>query len=406
MGRFGEWTGTYVENCYHVKQKGLSCMDMSTYAIKPTYKKIDNNRYWRCRQGFTFPDGYKMITGSGKTKLIAYERFYKSFQKHANGLHVNNSKITVQQWAEQWLTNYKKVSLSAATMALYKSLFKNHVFPAIGSLSLQRVTRDNCQTVINKMVKNKKSSSTIHHVYNIMEQLFDGSIVEGLRAKSPMVSLSLPRLKEKQKIPFTKEELGKINNVLSDMFVQGKGNLAYCVVTQFLMETGARRGEALGLMWDNVDKVGDAKGIHKVKICSTIVYINGTVVEKETPKTDSSIRITYISKDLFQKMNVLGHDYKYVFHTSTLKPISPNNYLKWFRKLCRVAGVPYRSPHTLRHTFVTNMADMGASRESIKALTGHTTDKMLSHYSHIVPSSVTDTAEKYLGKLQRIKADY
>lgn len=370
----------------------------------PHYRPINNGTGWACRQSFTFPDGTKKrIQGTGKEKKDALASFMKKYYSYLNGTYVDKSKITVKQWAEQWLTNYKKVSLSPATMALYKSLLKNHVFPVIGSLNLQRVTRDNCQTVINKMTRNKKSSSTIHHVYNIMEQLFNDSIVEGLRPKSPIVSLSLPKLKEKQKVPFTNEELGKINDVLSDMFVQGKGNISYCVITQFLMETGARRGEALGLMWKDIDMVGNADGIHKVKICSTIVYINGTVVEKETPKTDSSIRTTYISKDLFQKMNVLGHDYKYVFHTSTLNPINPNNYLKWFRKLCRKAGVPYRSPHTLRHTFVTNMADMGISRESIKALTGHTTDKMLSHYAHIVPASVTDAAGKYLGRLQGIK---
>jgi len=249
-------------------------------------------------------------------------------------------------------------------------------------MSVQRVKRDDCQKVINKMKRKHSSSSTIHHAMNVMSQLFSDAIVEQIISQSPVLKLDVPRLIEKERKPFSNKELKKIYDT---MYSIGHGsNAAYAVATQFLMETGARRGEALGVMWKNVDR---EKML--VRIQETVTCVQGKTKEKDVPKNLNSIRHVPISHDLLSKMDRLGHDCEYVFHTKTMKPLSPNNFLKTFRKYCVRAGVPYRSPHTLRHTFVTDLIDSGESPETVKALSGHKSDRMLSRYTHTVPSSVS-----------------
>jgi integrase len=46
------------------------------------------------------------------------------------------------------------------------------------------------------------------------------------------------------------------------------------------------------------------------------------------------------------------------------------------------AGIEARF-HDLRHTAITNLCESGASEETIMAIAGHVSRKMLSHYAHI-----------------------
>ena len=46
------------------------------------------------------------------------------------------------------------------------------------------------------------------------------------------------------------------------------------------------------------------------------------------------------------------------------------------------AGIKARF-HDLRHTAITNLCESGASEETIMAIAGHVSRKMLSHYAHI-----------------------
>ncbi len=39
--------------------------------------------------------------------------------------------------------------------------------------------------------------------------------------------------------------------------------------------------------------------------------------------------------------------------------------------------------HDLRHTAITNLCESGAPEETIKAIAGHVSRKMLEHYAHI-----------------------
>lgn len=366
---------------------------MATTILNP--KTVENNGSVTCRQRVMVDGKSYRITATAKTEKEARKRFTDKYNKLIQGTLVKRNSITVSSWAAEWFDTYMSTELGVNALSNYKSLFKNHIEPCLGKYSVQSVSNRDCQQVINRMThgKRKRSTSTIIHVNSVMFQLFKEACLQGIIAKNPVEGVKLPSLQKKEKSIFTKEELHMMKESLDEQFADNKGNLSYIVLTRFLMETGARRGEGLGLKWSNVCTVPESNGTYKVRVCPTIIYVDGKSLEKATPKTKKSDRDVFISPDLFKKMNVLGHECKYVFHTKTMNPISPNNYYKWFKKFCvSVLGgnesIKRYSPHTFRHSFVSRCRDKGLTNEVIKKLTGHTTDKMIENYSHVIPESV------------------
>src|SRR3990172_7539214 len=54
-----------------------------------------------------------------------------------------------------------------------------------------------------------------------------------------------------------------------------------------------------------------------------------------------------------------------------------------WRKLTREGGLPGLRFHDMRHHAITELAESGASEQTIMAIAGHVSRKMLEHYSHI-----------------------
>src|ERR1700680_2401278 len=59
---------------------------------------------------------------------------------------------------------------------------------------------------------------------------------------------------------------------------------------------------------------------------------------------------------------------------------------KWdtaWRALRDAAGLPGLRFHDLRHTVITELAEMGVADRVLESITGHLSRRMLEHYSHI-----------------------
>jgi integrase len=67
-----------------------------------------------------------------------------------------------------------------------------------------------------------------------------------------------------------------------------------------------------------------------------------------------------------------------------LDPTKPMR--KWdtaWRSVRDAAGLPGLRFHDLRHTVITELAEMGVAESVLKSIAGHITQRMLDHYSHI-----------------------
>ena len=60
-----------------------------------------------------------------------------------------------------------------------------------------------------------------------------------------------------------------------------------------------------------------------------------------------------------------------------------------------VEGVRYLTPHSCRHTYVSQMQAIGVPMETIQSLVGHADPGMTEHYLHVQEQIRKQAAEKY-----------
>lgn len=157
------------------------------------------------------------------------------------------------------------------------------------------------------------------------------------------------------------------------------------------LNTTMRGCEIKGLRWSDVDLLNDTLAIRK-------------------SKTDAGVRVIPLTPDAFEVLVKLRQ------RAELFGPVQPDHYIfasfkpvgrfedkklvetrlsgfdptkplgGWrtaWRKLTAKAGLPGLRFHDLRHHSITELAESGASEQTIKAIAGHVSHRMLDRYSHI-----------------------
>ena len=155
-------------------------------------------------------------------------------------------------------------------------------------------------------------------------------------------------------------------------------NAILCVA--FMIETGLRAGEAMALMWNdiNIDK-------HRCSVHSTIVnpHIPSKAYVQDSPKTSASIRTIPLNIRATSILNAIRRraTSEYVFgcsnsgHNNSGRLEYPT-LIRAVKKMCKIAGVPYRGAHVFRHTFATNCYYKGVDVKILSKLLGHSDVKI------------------------------
>lgn len=64
------------------------------------------------------------------------------------------------------------------------------------------------------------------------------------------------------------------------------------------------------------------------------------------------------------------------------KPASPAWLSKRWKALREAAGLPWLTPHCLRHQAITRLLEFGTPPETVRNIAGHVSEQMMRHYSH------------------------
>lgn len=161
-----------------------------------------------------------------------------------------------------------------------------------------------------------------------------------LIAHNPAEGCALPRLERKEMHTLTADQL--------TAFLQEAKNTGVFEMYYLELATGLRRGELLGLKWQDVDFNQGT-----ITVRRQIGRINGVVTEGPL-KTKNAYRVIPLGE---QALAVL-HSQKeknaseYVFPSPSGGPISPDSVRNMLRRVLKRAGLPYVRFHDLRHPYV------------------------------------------------------
>ena len=338
---------------------------------------------------------YKNVLG--KTQAEVKEKLKKAIEE-TKGLNITKAEsYTVGQWMDVWYEYYAKIKVRPSSHKTYEGYIKNHIKPSIGSIPLTKLTTLDLQRLYQKLLTEGRvdrlesqnqpkglSPKTVRNINQVISSAMQLAIQQHLISHDPTDGCALPKTEHREMQTLSADQLAAF---LLEAKHSGVFEMYYIELA-----TGLRRGELLGLKWEDIDFVNQT-----LRVRRQVGRINSEV--REAPlKTKNAYRNISIGADavgiLREKKKQDGGCSEYVFPSPTGGPMSPDSVLKMLHRVLERAGLPELHFHDLRHTFATLALQNGVDVKTVSGMLGHfSAGFTLDTYAHVTTAAQKEAAE-------------
>lgn len=335
-------------------------------------------------------------------------------QSMKRGTEDLNSESRVGELAEVWFRGKHSEGLKYRTIERARSILDNHVLRGVGNLRIREASTAKLDLFIRDVAAGHGAATAV-----IVRSVLSGMFSEAQRydavSSNPVSATRVPKRARseiramtledflgmrayavEQLRPLTQEErLARANGDTRRMGGTNRAQTPLDVI-DFLIGTGARASEVLGLCWEDVHLDGDVP----------FVTIRQQVIrEKErglvlAPTKERDVRRLalpgFAVSMLTRRQGLPGNEWGAVFTNVRNNLIDPSNMRKVWRDLFRESDWSWVTQKTLRKTVAT-LIDLELGSEVAAKQLGHTSDSMTKLY-YIEPSKIPQDQRTALDK--------
>ncbi|MBZ9753344.1 tyrosine-type recombinase/integrase [Deinococcus sp. HMF7604] len=211
--------------------------------------------------------------------------------------------------------------------------------------------------------------------------------VEKLSMQRGPAELKSPKLPSKLPQPLSQEELSRLLNAARENANDDKGLRDWAILA-FLYGTGLRISEALNLKLSDVEHQGGDPLPTAVRVVA-----KGNE-ERLIPLSATAQRALYQWLRV-RKIQARGHSPLVFVHLSSGKAIPVRTVQAMMHRVAVRANVPAAraTPHKLRHTFATNLVNVGRPLEEVQEALGHKNSNVTRRYAKLNRSRLKAAAD-------------
>ena len=307
----------------------------------------------------------------GKTRKEAKAKADQYFLDKAEGLQVD-AKTKFSDFADFWYESHKN-NVSETTAEGYKYTLKKIKF-AFGSRDIRSIKAADIEWALNKYQEEGYADSYVRQMRGMMYQIFNKAEANDLIRKNPVRFAEKTRSKNTKppKEAFTASEIRLLMENLPDDRMGHSIRLLLC--------TGMRSQELLALEPRYIAKDGSY-----IYIRQAVNLVKGTV-KIGPPKSRDSIRDIPIPEQYrYAALALRDTSKQFIWEVGKPGiPCNPTYFRDKFKEyLSNVDGVRLLTPHSCRHTYVSQLQALGVDIPTIQSLCGHAEVDMTEHYLHV-----------------------
>lgn len=300
------------------------------------------------------------------------------------------------EWIDFWYQNYCKMRIKESTQEGYESRIYKHIIPSIGKIPLNELTQNDLQKFYNSLKKDGRlrykdqlgdglSDRFVRSCHANCRSALQKATEEGLIKINPAENCKLPPKKSREMQVLSKEEIERF-------LIQAKYD-RYFEVFLVALSTGLRRGETLGLKWEDIDfKTGELKVKRQVR------RTKGKLIITE-PKTEESVRSIILPMSIVNILKeyrkTITSEWMFPSPVTDGMPREPSAVYGMMQKVLERAECKKVRFHDLRHTFATTSVVNGMDIKTLSAILGHVSSKTtIDIYLHSTENMKQQAADK------------
>lgn len=148
-------------------------------------------------------------------------------------------------YADHWAEHVASAHLRPTTLSNYRWVLDRHVIPHLGRSKLSRLTPADVRRMLGALLDSGPSARTAQLCHAMLRSMLADAMRDELVSRNVAALVRAPRPQREEVRPWSQDEAARFPKVAKDhrlyaLFAVGVG-------------VGLRRGELLGLRWDDVD---------------------------------------------------------------------------------------------------------------------------------------------------------
>lgn len=319
------------------------------------------------------------------TKKEAEKLLRPLLEEVENTYERKTEKVTLEAFLRYWLTSYCEPRLAANTIRGYRVNIEKHIIPHIGSVQLNALTPRDIQRLYDALACAGLSSTSIRYVHNNLHKALSHAVKQEVIYRNPADLVDPPLVKRFEGSALRPDDVKRLLTV-------SMSSELYLPIA-LALTLGLRRGEALGLQWDDVDFKNKT-----ITVRHSASFTGGTFT-LSTPKTKRSKRTLLVPDVLLtalesarskqQDVSVfLGpnfNPYNLVCCRQDGSPITFGALQYHYKNLLKDSGLPDVRFHDLRHTNATLLLRSAVPAKIVSSMLGHSSIGItMDTYSHVM----------------------
>jgi integrase/predicted RNA-binding Zn-ribbon protein involved in translation (DUF1610 family) len=351
----------------------------------------------------------RQTKGGFTTRKACQAAMSKALVAVAQASFVPASRLTLREFLlDEWLPTVQG-TLRPTTYERYRGLCEVDIIPRLGSVQLQKLSASQMNSLYAYLLKEGRvrgsgglSRASVFYVHAVLHRACRDAVRWGRLTANPAACADPPKASAEH------SEQAVWNAEQLQAFLVSVADDRLFALWRLLAMTGMRRGEALGLRWEDLDM---EQGL--VSIRRALVPVNG-VAQISEPKTPRSRRTIALDPETLKalqnhaarqadKRSASGEAWLesgYVFVRDNGQELQPWVVSRAFRQYARAACLPQIRLHDLRHTYATLALATGINPRIVSGRLGHASVALtLDVYSHVLPQQDREAAEAIAGLL-------
>ena len=190
-------------------------------------------------------DGGRRKVIYGKTRKEVATKLNSALQRKQHGIRFGPEMLTVGAWLDHWLEQVVKTEREPTTYEGYEISVRCHIKPGLGRMKLVKLQPEDVQRWLGDMETQKRGLRTRQFALSRLRTALNLALKHGHILRNVAELVDMPRSVRKKITAPTSQDVRRLLDAI-------KGERLEAIVTVALA-LGLRRGEILGLRWEDID---------------------------------------------------------------------------------------------------------------------------------------------------------